>query len=439
MGSADHLLVAVSGGIDSVVLLRLLSVASNQFGFRLSVAHFDHQIRPESRAEAEFVEQLCERMRLSFFFGSGDVPAFAKEEKISLEMAARQLRRVFLLRTAKRLDARLIALAHHRDDQVETFFLRLLRGSGSAGLAAMKTLNSCWWRPLLGCSREQILDFARKENLNWVEDGSNADTSILRNRVRHEVLPQLRELNPQLDERLSVLSAQFQADEDFWQQHVAKTITALIVDHSDGLRLDRQKLLGLHAALRVRVVREALRQVRGDLQRIEAVHLQSILSLLTAHRSQSQLDIPDCWVARRYQFLWLRKKAPEKVAAYAFELPVPGRVDLPDGRFLRAVFTEKKAGESAFSVEFDAVRVKFPLLVRNWQFGDVFHPQGMPGKKKLKRLFSDEKIELEERDRVPLIVSGEEILWVAGMRRSQQAPVSADSAQILRLELLEGD
>ncbi len=437
IGADDKLLVAVSGGVDSVVLLHLLASCARRYDLQLHVAHLDHQIRSKSSADADFVRRLCSELNLPCVVESRDIQGLAATEKISLEMAGRTARRDFLLRQADRVGARLIALAHHRNDQVETLLLRLLRGSGVAGLSAMQELQDRWWRPLLGSSREQILAYARQHSLSWVEDETNADPAFLRNRVRHQFLPQFREVNPQVDERLAELSRQLQSDETYWQQQVEEAFPSVLLSSEAGLRLDRQKLLVCPEALQVRLLREALRQVRGSLQRLEAVHLHKISDLLNGDRSQAQLDLPGCWVARRYDQLWLREQAPELLAAYDLSLSVPGELLLPCGRTLRARRVSTSVGETATRVEFDSHELGTSLRVRNWRPGDKFTPRGLSGSKKIKRLFGDLKLEMEQRSRVPLLIFGEHILWVAGLRRSDRAAVSDATKQILCLELLE--
>lgn len=437
LGAGDELLVAVSGGIDSVVLLHLLCEQAKQSGLRLHVAHLDHQIRSQSADDADFVRRYCSQLGLGCFVASCSVPNLANEKGLSLEMAGREARQEFLLRTADKVGARLVALAHHRDDQMETFLLRLLRGSGIAGLAAMSSLQGRWWRPLLGCSREQIEGYAVEHRLAWVEDDSNRDVMFLRNRVRHRLVPELRQMNPRFDQRLVELCRQFAEDEDYWRQQVAVVLPDLIVSTEDGLRLDRQGLCALPAALRVRVLRAALLRLRGELRRIDAVHLRALEALLVGGRSQGQLDLPGCWAARRYNQLWLRHDPPVVLASYELELPVPGRLKLPCGRTLRSRLVARPLGESTAAAEFDLKAIDGVLRVRNWRAGDCFAPLGLQGSKKLKRLYGDRKVELEERTRVPLLVADEEILWVAGIRRSSHAVVSSNTQQILHLELLE--
>ncbi len=430
------LLVAVSGGVDSVVLLHLLQSLAGALNLSLQVAHLDHQLRPESSGDADFVKKLCAQWSIPCHIETCDVAALANESKLSLEMAGRQARREFLQRLAVQADADLIVLAHHRDDQVETFLLRLLRGSGLSGLAAMRVNQDAWWRPLLDCSRKEIMAYAQAHDLDWVEDASNRDPVFLRNRLRAQIVPQLQELNPQFGTRLAGLTRQIQIEENYWQEQVDCQFQALVIASDDGIRLDRTALLQVHPALRLRLLREALRRVRGDLQRIEAVHLQAVAGLLLNSRSQAQLDLPDAWVARRYETLWFRVAAPELPVAYDLSLDVPGAVELPDGRVLRLSLSTEQGGESASIAEFSVADLSAPLRVRSWQSGDRFVPQGMTGHKRLKCYFSDNKIELEERLRVPVLVSGETIIWLGGMRRSNQKVASLDGGTILRVELL---
>ncbi|MCF6266670.1 MAG: tRNA lysidine(34) synthetase TilS [Desulfuromusa sp.] len=432
----SRVLVAVSGGVDSVVLLHLLLSFAKSLKFSLQVAHLDHQIRPTSATDAAFVADLCAQWDLPCHIELCDVLALAEQDKISLEMAGRNARREFLRRIAGQLDTQQIVLAHHRDDQVETFMLRLLRGSGQSGLAAMRVHQDVWWRPLLNCSREQILDYARQHKLSWVEDKSNRDPAFLRNQFRHQLLPQLREINPRFDHHIARLTQQFQFEENYWQEQVEQIFADLIVSTNDGFRLSRPLLLEQHPAFRLRLLREALCQVRGDLQRIEAVHLQAVENLLTGQRSQAQLDLPDSWVARRYETLWFRASAPESPEPFDLLLDIPGELELPDGRVLRVTLQDEQEGESLNVVEFAFTGLQLPLRARNWRAGDRFEPQGVAGQKKLKHFFADKRIELEERLKTPLLVSEGEILWVVGMRRSCHAVAERDRGTILRVELL---
>ncbi len=431
-----HILVAVSGGVDSVVLLHVLHSLTADCGISLSVAHLDHQIRRESSADADFVRQLSRRWGLSCYIEACDVPLLAKEQHLSLEMAGRQVRRSFLQQLAGDLDADLIALAHHQDDQVETFLLRLLRGSGLSGLAAMRVLSGIWWRPLLECRRVDILQYAEAHQLTWVEDESNCDHRFLRNRLRTQIIPQLAEINPVFSSSVGRLTRQCQVEEDYWRFEVERHFDSLVISTDDGIRLDRSSLLQCHQALRLRLLREGLHRVRGDLQAIETIHLGAVEGLLYAARSQAQLDLPGCWVARRYDVLWIRQKAPVVAEPFDLSLIPGGEVALPDGRVIRTTIGDELEGESLGVAEFSLTELLPPLRIRSWQPGDQFEPLGMSGHKRLKRFFADNKVELEVRSTTPLLVAGETILWIVGMRRSRHATARHDAGSTLRVELL---
>ncbi len=430
------ILVAVSGGVDSVVLLHALTRLAGLHGLELQAVHLDHQIRPRSSEDAAFVEQLCAALEVPCWLERCPVPQLAQDQRLSLEMAGRQARRELFRSLAKRLNADLVALAHHRDDQVETLLLRLVRGTGQSGMVGMAPRKGLWWRPLLRCSRQQIVAYAKKHELSWVEDESNCDPAYLRNRLRHELVPLLKEFNPRFVERTESLIRQCRVEEDFWQQQVALTFPALVIGRANGLRLSRPGLLAQHPALQLRLLREALRQERGDLQQIENVHLEAVAALLSGARSQAQLDLPGAWVARRYETIWFRRVAPAPALAYNECLSVPGRVELPDGRVLQASVVTDPQGETAACAEFDLAELDLPLRVRSWHYGDRFEPQGMAGSKKLKRFFGDNHLELEERGKVPILLSGERILWLVGWRRSRHGVASPRNSGIARIELL---
>ena len=434
---AHNVLVAVSGGVDSVVLLHCLCQLRQQLSLRLKVIHLNHNIRRESTADADFVRDLCLQLQVECEIESYDVPRLAQEQKVSLEMAGRNARRQLFQRAAKKSNCDLVALAHHQDDQIETFMLRLVRGSGVAGLASMKVLNDNLWRPLLHCSRAQIVDYAKHNNLSWVEDASNADPVYLRNRIRHKILPLLKDINPGFNVLTAGLIDQLQQDSDYWNVFVVENFGRFVVSVSDGLRLNRQALVDSHETVRVRIIREALKRVRKDLSGIENKHIQAIIDLLLLGPSQGQLDLPGCWVARRYETLWLRDLAPEVLPDYNKVMPLPGVVVLPDGRHLCSSFACHIQGESKLVAEFNLQQIQLPLTIRSWRPGDRFHPQGMTGRKKVKDYLGDAKVEKEDRQRLLVLAAGEEILWLIGQRRSALAGVDGHCQQILRVELVD--
>ena len=246
------------------------------------------------------------------------------------------------------------------------------------------------------------------------------------------MLPRLREFNPRVDEHLARLSQRVALEEDYWALQVVAQLKSLCYEEDGGLWLSRKGLRQLHPALRARVLRGALERLRGDLRGIGSKHLSALDNLLNGQRSEGEIHLPGIWAARRYEKLWLRTEAPPVVAGFAVAVPGPGVYDLPCGGRLLVSLEDGCAGEDAWSVEFDAAMVAFPLLVRSFVPGDRFYPSGAPGHRKLKDFFIDIKLERELRRSLPLVVA-DEILWLPGLRRCHGRRPQQAGGQVLRL------
>lgn len=415
----SRVLVAVSGGADSVALLALLRQVSDSMALHLEAAHLDHALRETSSDDARFVEQLCVGFGIPVTVERSDVASIAKRGKGNLEEIARNVRRNFLVNTAKEHNCQLIALGHHADDQAETFLMRLLRGSGPDGLAGMRVVNQTVVRPLLSFRRDELLDYLQNAGIPWREDESNFDQAFTRNRVRHDLLPVLKSYNPNLVKQLASLCDLMRQDDDFWVELVAKELARCGRWQEQSFILERPLLHGLAPALVGRLVRAALRKVRGDLRGVTATHIAGVLKLLRSDAPQGELDLPGAWVARRYEVLSFCKRKPETVQHFEVLLTGPGICPLPDGRHLHLSLEGHACGESPEAVEFAAAAVPFPLRLRHRQPGDRFRPTGMLGTKKLQDFFVDLKLAKEERENALVLLKDHEILWAVGLRRSE--------------------
>jgi tRNA(Ile)-lysidine synthase len=433
LAPGDRVLVAVSGGADSVALLHLLHALAPVFPFSLLAAHLDHGMRPESPRDAEFVRELCARLSVVLVEGRVDVPAQAASQRRGLEETAREARRRFLRQAADQQACQVVALGHHRDDQAETVLFRLLRGSALTGLAAMRPRSVPFIRPLLSFSRQQIRDFLARQQLPFIEDASNADVTFTRNRIRHQLLPLLRDFNPRIDEHFARFSARLALEEDYWEAEEWRLLAELGRVGEAEVRFERAGLLALHPAVRLRLLRRALLSVRGDLLGVSACHLEGIEKLLLAERPQAELHLPGAWAGRRYEQLWLRRAAPERPFPVLSTIAGPGVYPLPGGGELLVSLGPATLGEDRRSVEFDAGRVPFPLTLRSPHAGDRLRPVGMAGSKKLKDLLIDSKVPREQRQRLLLVVAAEEILWVVGMRRCAGREPAPAGGAVLRL------
>lgn len=427
-------LVAVSGGADSVALLHLLHIAAKGQGLELRAAHLDHALRPDSPEDVAHVRSLCAALGVPLVTTRIDVAALARIAKGGIEEAAREARRNFLREAAEAQGCAWIALAHQRDDQAETFLLRLLRGAGTTGLAGMRPVDPPFVRPLLPFSREELVAWLAELGIAWREDSSNRDPAFVRNRVRLELLPLLESYNPAIRTRLNELCRQLAEDEADWSLRTAAELARVAEVGAEECRLPCSALAEGSPAMAGRLLRGALKHVRGDLRRLDAGHIRAILALASGPRPQGDLHLPGAWVGRRYGVLRLRRQPPGVLSCAPLEMAGPGFYPLADGRFLQVELAEKARGETPLAVEFRAADVSFPLRVRGPRPGDRLQQQGLAGTKKLQDLFVDLKLAREERAAAVLVLSRDELLWVAGVRRSAgRYPVPAEP--VLRLEL----
>lgn len=435
LGPGMRVAVACSGGADSVALLRLLDELKGPLGLRLLAVHLNHQLRgTEADSDEGFVRRLAERLELEFLVRREDVAARAKQRHLNLEEAGRKARLEFfgsLLRGGK---ADVVALAHTLDDQAETVLARLLRGAGTRGLAGIYPVvehepGGRLVRPLLGVRRAELRAYLAEQEQPWREDSSNRDTSRLRNRIRLELLPQL---SPAAIAHLGRLADHARQEESFWTAYIEERFRACVGEARPPLELEVGRLLkpvpllaGLperHAreaqrAVARRLVRRLLAAVRGDLRRLTQAHVERVLRLAEQGRSGQRVNLPGVEVERQFERLVFGSpaKAAARPADYEMLVEAPGCVELPGGRFLsfKVVAVEKlEPGYNQGRIIADAGQMSFPLLVRNWRPGDAYQPVGTAGRRKLKTLFQQKRIPVAERVRTPVVVCGEEIVWV---------------------------
>ncbi|MBW2503380.1 MAG: tRNA lysidine(34) synthetase TilS [Deltaproteobacteria bacterium] len=413
----NRFLVAVSGGSDSVALLHLLDRVAREESWQLVVGHLDHGLRSESGQDAEFVRRLANEKAWPFVVRQANLTKLARRSKGGLEEAAREARRDFLEKTAAEQNCQVIVLAHHQDDQAETFMLRLIRGAGSTGLAGMRFFDPPYLRPLLQFPKSEIVAYLRANSLQWCEDSTNRDLRFTRNRIRHELMPLLCDLNPNMSGHLARLCDFFAEDETYWQKFVENELQAIGQETELGYCLPIPRLRSLPLAASNRLLRAAVKHVRGDLRKITAQHIKFVQHLVERQEPQGEAPLPGLWVGRRYGLICFSKQAPKVINYKPVKVNGPGTYSLPDGRELKVSFADGVVKESSDCVVFSANRLHFPLVIRTMCSGDRFRPDGMAGTRKLKDFFVDMKLTREERACQPLVVCGHEILWVVGVRR----------------------
>lgn len=446
-------LIAVSGGADSMALLTALYRLRDVYQMQLVVAHVDHQLRQaEARRDATFVQHQSAHLGLPFHYLRVDAKAWQRKTGLSPQHAAREQRYAALSAVQQVVGASRIALGHMADDQAESVLLRLARGTSPAGLAGIPPVNLPCIRPLITVSRQMIQGFLQAEDIPWVEDSSNASRVYLRNQVRHELLPILRQANPQVDGHLNELANMMAAENAFLDAQV-DILYRQAVTPQPGFRfhLRRTPCKRAPLALQRRLLRRVLEAALPEAVTATFQHTEALRQLVVAGLNGQRLTLPGGWLAecsREGLWLWLERAAlsPE----LNLGLSVPGQLEIPSlGLQLTSemvstmpthLLTVAEVATSAQRVAqkqdvayIDASQLQLPLTVRLRQPGDRFHPYGASGSKKLSAFLIDKKVPRVERDRIPLVLSGAHIIWVAGYQIADTVKVHPHTHRVVRL------
>ncbi len=447
----QHVLVAVSGGADSVALAYALHHLESRFRLRLTIAHLNHGIRGGAAdADAHFVRELAWRLGLPCVVEKTDVPRLAREQSISLEMAAREARYRFLVRTAQAHHCSVLATAHTADDQVETILLKLARGTGPQGLSGIPYVAEregvVIIRPLREVTHREAVHFLRRHGLAWREDASNKDLDFLRNRVRHEVLPLLESrLNPGIRGAL-LRTAAILREENAWFDSIARDLLQCCVDdaHFHVLKAD---MLGREPlAARRRIVRLWLMANGVDPEIVDFTALDRIEGLIRDLRGTREAPLGGGWtIVARYKTLTLERGARTQAAPFRQLLAVPGETLVAERGLRITVQRERgragggeqaRVGHYPADVWLGAGAVgRSALVLRSWRPGDRIRPLGLGGSKKLQDIFTDEKVPRHQRSAVPVLECRGEVVWVAGYRVARGWEVQGARGPSLRVRV----
>jgi tRNA(Ile)-lysidine synthase len=465
--AGDRVGVAVSGGADSVGLLRLIEDLKNELGIGLGILHLDHGLRGEaSKADAAFVADLARARGLELLSVHEDVAAEAKRNHWNLEDAGRRARYSFFERAVLQGRCTKVAVAHTADDQAETVLGRIARGTGPRGIVGICPVRSDIVRPLLDVRRAALREYLDSKGQDWCEDTTNSDTSRLRARVRHELLPLLeRDFNPAIVERLSSLSAIFRDEEVFWNLIVDDRIRVLANEIVGGFSIDVGSLLSPHApvsqnadasrALSRRIVQGIFARIAGDSAGLQFGHVEDVLHLASALQSGRRVELPHgVDVVRNFDRLEFVSRPSaeangsegtfsENLPQYQYAVALTGEgiasIDIPELglRFcLKAIdWSVRESDTTGETGVLDADRLTPPLVLRNWRPGDTYR---LPGKRqalKLKRLFSDARIRMSGREKWPVLTSAGRIAWTRGWPPA--AEFQASKATRRRVVVLE--
>lgn len=445
--SGDLVVVAVSGGPDSVALCHLLHRLRHSHKVELMVAHVHHGLRgAEADQDALFVQNLSQQLGLPVVEQRLEVRTWQKEHGGSLQMAARALRYQCLHQVMAEKGASKLALGHNADDQAEEILLRILRGAGQRGLSGMDPCNHKGViRPLLECHRHEIMVYLEDNGLAFRQDSSNLQPWCQRNLLRLELLPQLQQaFNSNLNATLLRTSKIFREEEDFWESHLTSWLDEHSLNHGDGgIRFPIRPLLETHPAMQKRLLRRVVQEVKGDLREFGFHHTEILLQLCRSPAANRQLDLPgEVQVEKSYDWVTVTLR-PETVEDFTFRISDHGVHPFPS--LNHSMEVELLASD--LPVEFshnpneaimDLDRVSFPLTLRSSKPGDRFRPLGLGGSKKLKDFFIDAKVPKSQRRQIPILCSKDHIIWVVGHRLDDRVRLTSDTSRLLRLSYLEG-
>jgi len=415
----SKILLAVSGGVDSVVLAQLCKLAKLNF----SIAHCNFNLRDkESDADEEFVLELAEKLDVEVFVENFDTKTFAEDTKISVQMAARELRYHWFEELSAAFKFDYILTGHHANDNLETFLINLIRGSGLEGFTGIKAVNNTVIRPFLPFSRKEIESYAKEHKIKWREDSSNASNKYLRNKIRHDIVPVLEELNPQLLESFaktqSHLNDSFNLVEDYigliYPEIVSKSL------YGYDLKIDVLKKLPNTKAVMYQL-----------LNSFGFSEWEDVYQLLNAQPGKMILSETHRLIKDREVLMLTEIPSEENIEKYGIQ---EGEeiLMLPIGRFTISE-VDKIENDSVHSIFVNEELLKYPLILRKWQEGDYFYPFGMKGKKKLSDFFKDNKLSLPEKENCWLLCSNEDIVWIINRRADNRFAITDPSQKILKI------
>ncbi|MDF2520012.1 MAG: tRNA(Ile)-lysidine synthetase [Clostridia bacterium] len=438
LSPGDSVVVGVSGGADSLCLLHVLNTIKDEIGIKIFAVHLNHQFRgADADADAQFVEDICKSWNIPYRIESFDVPGYSKESGLSPEEAGREIRYKLFREAKDEISANKVAVAQNLNDNIETILMRLLRGTGLEGLKGIDAVRDDIIRPLLDTDRASIEEYCRQNGLQPRVDKTNLKPIYLRNKIRLELIPYLKEsFNPNIGESLIRLSQIIKEENDYLEQQTDMLINELVKFDNQKASVQIKDLKVLHEAMQKRLIRRIIEKSTGTLNGFEYKHFQGVLELLDKSTGAA-LELPKNLKAYiSYENLILSKKIENhhKKCYYKLNYDYDNKIDEAD---LKLSVTKVDRSQLTSipkrndTVYIDASKVKQELIIRNRQSGDMFSPIGMKGSKKLKDYFIDKKIPRENRDNILLIADGNEVVWIVGSIISEKYKISSQTEKVI--------
>lgn len=457
----ESVLVGLSGGPDSVCLLHILLAISKELNINnIFASHINHMLRGiESDMDEEFVKKICEESGVKLFTTSINIKEIAKKENISIEEAAREKRYEQLFLQAERIGNCKIAVGHNKNDQAETIMMNIIRGTGLDGLKGMEYINGNVIRPLLDIERNEIEKYCNNYKLNPRVDSTNLKTTYTRNKIRLKLLPFiLKEFGIDPVESICRMAPLIKDDYLYLTSISQKMYKkSLLKENSRELDLDIKEVNNCHISIKRRVIREAIRKVKGNLTGIESIHVSKIIDLCQGGRTGAKIQLPKGVCARKsYNNLKIYVSENTNISRVleggiaAKEIVIPGITTLNTlNASLNAQILDIESFNSSIfrTLRYDSLTQYFDydkllnqrIEVRSREEGDVLKPYKCKGTKKLKKYLIDNKIPREERDRIPLIVIGKEVIWVIGHKISNKFLITKNTKKVLKLKYKKKD
>ena len=446
----DEIVVGLSGGADSVCLLFLLKKLSEQMGFTLGAVHINHELRKEADAEEAFVKELCQKWDIFCESVHVDVKSYAKENHLCVEEAARSLRyQVFEKLAAREEDGKVkIALAHHQNDQAETVLFHLFRGSGIRGLMGIRPVRDFYIRPLLCLERAEIEQFVRENQLDFVTDASNFDTTFSRNKIRHDLLPMAeREICRGSVSHIAGSAELVRDAVDFLDEITEQTYVRLVREQKEGCCVNKDDLERLHPYLKSSVIYEMLSRTCKKKRDISKVHVDSVRRLLEGQSGRKINLIYGLQAVVQQQELVIRKEPEDREKGHIEEKPLDlkGEIEIvteETGAFIIRcrIFSyekEQPIPNKPYTKWFDYDKINSCPILRNRREGDYLYCSST-ARKKIKDYFINEKIPLLERERLFMIADGDHIMWIPGYRISSFYKITDETRQVLEITISGG-
>ena len=415
------LLLAVSGGLDSMVLVHLFQ----QLGYEIVVLHCNFQLRGvESFGDQQFIQEYTSQNGIPFSFTQFDTEAFAKDYKLSTQLAARELRYSWFYEQLEIQKGDYILTAHHADDNLETFLINLSRGTGLDGLTGIPAQNDIVIRPLLPFTRQEIEEYATQNKLVWREDSSNTSDKYLRNKIRHHLIPVLKELNPNFMNSFEKTQAYLQESQELVDDATIMVYQQVAKEKGDDIYFDINQLLKLP---------NYTSYLYQWLKEFDFTAWEDIYDLVT-NQSGKYVFAPQFRLIKDRDYLIL---SPLKLATDMQEFLIESsesKVNFPLNMLFYNVTEISDTSNSAIFVDQD--KLQFPLVLRRWNEGDVFQPFGMGGRsKKVSKLFKDEKLSLIEKENVWLLCSESQVVWIVGIRQDERFKIDSKTKKILKIAI----